>query len=113
MALPSSLVLQLEGSLVLVALDGVKDDVGIGNRLAVVVADDSDTNRGGKRRGLVFTAMMRVIVLGAQGETAAIREKDARAKESGRIERRNMLLIVNGRETAVLAVLVGLAGLAE
>ena len=66
---------ELEGALIFVALDGVKDDMSVGNGLAVVGADDGDTNRGGKRRGFVFTAMMRVVVLCAENETAGDKGK--------------------------------------
>jgi len=42
----------------------------VGNRLAVVVADDGDCNRRGKRWGFVFAAAMGVVVLGAEVEAA-------------------------------------------
>lgn len=59
---------ELECAFVLVTLNGVKNDMSVGNGLAVVGADDSNTNRGGRRRRLIFATMVRVVVLGAEGE---------------------------------------------
>ena len=62
--------LELECSLIFVALDGMEDDMSVSNRLAVVVADDSDFNSRRGRRGFVFAPVVGVVVLRAQAEAA-------------------------------------------
>ena len=62
---------ELESALVLVALDGMKDDVSIRNRLSVVVADDSDFNPRGGWRDFVFPAVVGVVILGAEVDAAS------------------------------------------
>ena len=61
---------KFEGSLILVALDGMKDDVSVCNRLAVVVADDSDFNPRSGWRDFVFAPVVGVVLLGANVEAA-------------------------------------------
>jgi len=61
---------ELESTLILVALDGMKDDMSVVDWLAVVVAHYCDFNSRGGRRHLVFAAMMGVIILGAKSEGA-------------------------------------------
>ena len=54
---------ELESSLILIALNGVKDDMSIRNGLAIVGADDGDLNCRGRRRGFVFASVVGVVVL--------------------------------------------------
>ena len=62
--------LQFERSLILVALDGMEDDVCVRNRLAVVVADDSDFNPRCGWRDFVFAPVVGVVFLGANVKAA-------------------------------------------
>lgn len=62
--------LKLESALIMIALDGMKDDVSVVDWLAVVVAHHCDFNSCGGRRDLVFAPVMGVVILGAKSEGA-------------------------------------------
>ncbi len=57
---------ELERSLVLVAFDGMEDDVSIVIGLPLKSSNDGDFNVRGRRRGLVFAAVVGVVFLSAQ-----------------------------------------------
>lgn len=75
--------LELHGPLVFVAFDGVEDDMGQRDRLAVVVAYDGDLDVGGRRRGLVFAEVLGVAVLRVNGNGAAEETERGQSNENG------------------------------
>ena len=62
--------LEFERSPILVALDGMEDDVSVCNRFAVVVADDGDFNPRRGWRDFIFAPVVGVVLLGANVEAA-------------------------------------------
>ena len=85
--------LELHRSLVFVTLDGMKNDVSILDRFAVVGFQHGDLNARSRRRSLVFAPAAGVIVLGAD-ERARNEMREAKWTQNRRNEARDMLLIL-------------------